>query len=173
MDLTEKAKKIKVVILDVDGVLTDGLVGYDGSGQEVKFFNVKDGHAIKLLSRAGFKVGILSGRASRANETRAAELGLDFLCQNEKVKADAFNRLIQELDVEPDECLYMGDDLVDIPVFRLCGIGVAVADSTQEALDAADFATTADGGRGAVREVAVWLLKAQGKWEGVTNRYFK
>ncbi len=172
MTLNDKAKKISVVILDVDGVLTDGQIGYDGSGEEIKFFNVKDGHAIKLLGRAGFRVGILSGRASKANEVRAAELGMDFLMQNEKIKIEAFERLLKELKVSAEECLYMGDDVVDIPVFRACGIGVAVADAVDEAKHFADMVTETPGGRGAVREIAVWLLKIQEKWNSVTSRYF-
>lgn len=172
MNIDDKARAIRVVILDVDGVLTDGRIGYDGSGQEIKFFDVKDGHVIKLLRRAGFVVGILSGRSSKANQIRARELDLDFLMQNEKIKLDAFERLIRELGVAPEECLYIGDDLVDIPVFRVCGLGVAVGDAVDEAKAAADIVTQATGGRGAVREIGVWLLKIQDKWNSVTARYF-
>lgn len=172
MSLQEKALKIKAIVLDVDGVLTDGRIGYGGDGEEIKFFNVRDGHAIKLATRAGMKVGILSGRRSKANETRAAELGFDFAYQNEKNKSEALDRLLAELGLREEECLYMGDDLVDLPVFRRVGVAVTVADGVEELDSESDFRTRAPGGQGAVRETLVWLLKAQGKWEDVTRRYY-
>ena len=172
MNLAEKAKQIRTVILDVDGVLTDGCVGYGGDRHEIKFFDVKDGHAIKLLRRAGIRVGILSGRASPANRRRAEELDLDFLYEGEKNKSDAAQRLFRNERTSAGECLYIGDDLVDIPVMAMVALGIAVGDATPETKAAADWTTTAAGGRGAVREVAVWLLKQQKQWQNVTSRYF-
>lgn len=171
MTLEEKAKNIKAVILDIDGVLTDGRVGYNDSADEIKFFDVKDGHAIKLLMRAHIKVGVLSGRMSKANQTRAAELGVNFLYENEKDKREAFSRVLAEQKLAPEECLYIGDDLVDLPVLRRAGIGVAVGDAVPEIRDYVDRITEAPGGRGAIRETAVWLLKAQGKWAKLIERY--
>jgi len=173
MNLSEKTRKIRAVILDVDGVLTDGRIGYFGASEELKFFHVKDGHALKLLRRAGFRVGILSGRSSEANRRRAEELGMDFLYQGEKDKNAAFTRILAEQDLEPSECLYVGDDVVDIPVMRRAGIGVAVADAVPEVISAADWRTAAAGGQGAVYETAVWLLKETAKWDQVMARYLR
>jgi len=170
MSLEAKAAKIRAVILDVDGVLTDGRIGYAGD-DEVKFFDVKDGHGIKLLRRAGLRVGMFSGRGSDANLRRARELSLDFVYQNEKDKRAAFERLLAEQELEADECLYIGDDVVDIPCMRRAGIGVAVADAVPEVKEAADRTTDNRGGRGAVREVAMWLLRLQNKYDTLMARY--
>ena len=166
-----RVEKIRAVILDVDGVLTDGRFGYAGDGGEVKFFHARDGHGIKLLRRAGLLVGILSGRGSAANRRRAVELGMHFVYEDEKNKRAAFERILAEQNLRAVECLYVGDDLVDVPVLRRAGIGVAVADAVPEARAAADWCTRAPGGAGAVREVAEWLLRKQGKWAEVTERY--
>ncbi len=172
MTLEEKARRVKAVVLDIDGVLTDGRIGYGGGDdEEIKFFDVKDGHAIKMALRGGVLVGALSGRGSAANRRRAAELGLSFLYECAKNKAEAFDRLLQETKLAPEECLYVGDDFIDIPPMRRAGVAVAVADAAEE-LDAfCDFRTRSPGGRGAVREAIIWLLKAQGKWEELTRRY--
>lgn len=163
---------IRAVILDVDGVLTDGRIGYGGgSADEIKFFDVKDGHGIKLLLRAGLQVGILSGRVSKANATRAAELGLSFLVEGAKDKLAAFSTLLAERNLSAAECLYVGDDLIDLPVMRRCGLAAAVADAVPEVKAAAAWVTQAPGGRGAVREIADRLLKAQQKWDALVQRY--
>lgn len=169
--LGEKARQIRLVLLDVDGVLTDGRIGYFGETGEIKFFNVKDGHALKLLRRAGLRVGIFSGRASAANRRRAVELGMEIVRENVKDKRAAFPILLKEHGWTPEECLYVGDDMVDIPVLKAAGIGVAVADAPPEVRAAADWCTQAAGGAGAVREVAVWLLKEQNMWRKVMERY--
>ena len=172
MKSIETLKRIRAIILDIDGVLTDGRVGYGGeTGDEIKFFDVKDGHAIRMLSRAGFAVGALTGRCSTTNERRATELQLDFLYQNAKVKLDTFRRLLEEQQLTPEECLYIGDDVIDLPVMRRCGVGVAVADATPETVGLADWTTTAPGGHGAIREVAVELLQVQGLYEQALQRY--
>lgn len=171
MTLSQTAENIRAIILDIDGVLTDGRVGYSDSEHEIKFFDVKDGHGIKLLIRAGLRVGLFSGRTSNANERRAAELGIHFMYQNEKNKREAFDRLLREQDLNAEQCLYVGDDLVDIPVIKRAGIGVAVGDAVAEVQHAADWVTQAPGGRGAVREVAERVLKLQGKWDGLLERY--
>ena len=171
MTLSAKARRIKAVILDVDGVLTDGRFGYGVGDGEIKFFHARDGHALKLLQRAEIRTGILSGRSSEANTRRAQELSMDFVYQGEKDKGEAFDRLLAAADLEAGEVLYVGDDLVDLPVLRRAGVGVAVADAIPEAKATADWTTTEKGGHGAVREVAVWLLKEQGRWESVFARY--
>lgn len=161
---------IKAIVLDIDGVLTDGGIGYCGD-TEVKFFHVRDGHGIKLAMRAGLKVGILSGRSSVANRVRAAELGMDFIYEGKKDKRAAFAELLAEQGLKAGECLYVGDDVVDIPVLRLAGIAVTVADAPAMMDDHCHMRTSLGGGRGAVREVIDLLLKKQGKWDALMERY--
>jgi 3-deoxy-D-manno-octulosonate 8-phosphate phosphatase (KDO 8-P phosphatase) len=174
MTVSQKAEQIAVVILDVDGVLTDGRIGYSGaSGGEIKFFDVKDGLGIKLLQRNGIRVGILSGRKSRANEVRAVELGLDFVYQGVGDKRAGLETLLAEQGTRAENCLYVGDDLVDLPVMRRVGMAVAVADAPDEVKARADMVTTAAGGRGAVRETAVWLLTQRGAWQTVVAGYLE
>ena len=123
----EKARLIKAVILDIDGVLTDGRVGYGGP-ELIKFFHYRDGHWLKLAMRAGIMVGLLSGRGSPANRERAAELGITFVRENIHDKLEEFEKLLVEYQLKPEECLYMGDDVIDMPVLSRVGIPVAVAD---------------------------------------------
>jgi len=171
MSLPDKARRIRAVILDVDGVLTDGRIGYGPSAEEIKFFNVKDGLATRLLQQAGLRVGLLSGRQSAANRRRAEELGLDFVYEGREDKLSAFRQVLADHGLRPDECLYVGDDLADIPVLRQAGVGVAVADAAPEVKEHADWTTSAPGGQGAVREAVVWLLREQGKWDDTVRRY--
>lgn len=171
MNVSAKAQAIRAVILDVDGVLTDGRIGYGDGPDAIKFFNARDGHGIKLMRRAGLMVGILSGRKDEATARRANELSLDFVYEGEKNKPEALDRLLRVHSLTADQCLYVGDDVVDIPVMKRCGLGVAVADAAPEVLAAADRKTALPGGHGAVREVARWLLTEQGKWAGLMRRY--
>lgn len=171
MNLEPDIRRIRALILDVDGVLTDGRIGYGSQEGEIKFFDVKDGQGLALLRRAGLKAGILSGRASAANRQRAAELSLDFLYEGEKDKLAGFERLLREQALGSEECLYVGDDLVDLPVMRRAGLAAAVADAVPEVREAAHWVTEAPGGRGAVRELVTRLLKLQGKWDAVTACY--
>lgn len=163
---------IKAVILDIDGVLTDGRIGYGaGSDQEIKFFDVKDGAGIKMLQRAGIKVGFISGRESAANARRAKELALDFTVQNCTKKTEGLKTVTEQLGITPAECLYIGDDFIDASIMAVCGIAVAVGDAVSEIKNVADWTCDHNGGRGAVREVAVWLLKQQDKWEQTLQHY--
>jgi 3-deoxy-D-manno-octulosonate 8-phosphate phosphatase (KDO 8-P phosphatase) len=166
----EKINKIKALVLDIDGVLTDGRMGY-GDNDEIKFFNVHDGHGIKMLMRAGFKVGALSGRQAKANQRRAKELGFDFLYENKKNKKEAFAILLKENSLKAEECLYVGDDVVDLPVLRQVGIAVTVANAPEYMNEYIDFRTKAKGGHGAVREVCEWLMKQRGEWDKQMERY--
>ncbi len=167
-DLSE----IKAVVLDIDGVLTDGRIGYHADGNEIKFFHVRDGHGIVLARRAGLRVGILSGRMSAANETRAKELKLDFLIQNCKDKASGFTELLAQENLTAEECMYVGDDIVDAPPMRRAGFAVAVGDAVPELDSVAHMRTAHAGGQGAVREAIEFLLKGQKKWDGLLARYF-
>ena len=166
----EKLRKIRVVVLDIDGVLTDGRVGYNGESK-IKFFNYRDGHWMKLAIRAGLRVGTLSGARSPANAQRVEELGLSFLREGVKDKLAGFEELVAELGVSPEECLYMGDDVVDMPPMRRAGVAVAVRDAVPELDEVADWRTKTPGGHGAVCEVMHELLAAQGKLDAVLEVY--
>lgn len=172
MNWSEKCSKIKAIVLDVDGVLTDGRIGYRDNGNEIKFFDVKDGHGIVLARRAGLKVGILSGRSSKANAVRAQELKLDFFYEGCLNKADGFAELLEKEGLKAEECMYIGDDLVDARPMANCGFAVAVGDAVPELDSVADVRVKARGGRGAVREAVELLLKEQGKWSKLLERYF-
>jgi len=161
---------IKAIVLDIDGVLTDGLLGYDGQ-TEIKFFHVRDGHGLKMAMRTGLLVGALSGRSAAANRVRAAELEFDFLYEGKKDKKEAFKVLLQEQRLKAEECLYIGDDVVDIPILRQVGVGVTVADAPEYMDKYVHFRTKLPGGHGAVREVVDRLLQEQGKWDKLMERY--
>ncbi len=166
----EKIAKIKAIVLDIDGILTDGRMGYS-SGDEIKFFHVRDGHGIKLAMRAGLKVGALSGRSAAANRKRAAELEFNFLYEGKKDKQTAFKKLLAEHQLKAEECLYIGDDIVDAIPMRMAGIGVTVADAPEYMDEFCDIRTALPGGYGAVREIIDWLLHRQNKWEQLMERY--
>jgi len=171
MSFADRARKIKAVILDVDGVLTDGRLGYSGSGAPLKFFHVRDGHAMKMALRYGLLVGILSGRDDAATHARAQELGLSFCYTGQKVKTEALTRLLAAHQLQVEECAYVGDDVVDIPVLRRVGLAVCVADADPEVVPHVHWQTTLAGGQGAVREVIFRLLREQGKWDEAMARY--
>lgn len=171
------ALKISMVILDVDGVMTDGRIGYGGNklksgvDSRIKFFNSKDDHMIRMAIRAGLQVAIISGRADEANVIHADELGISIRYFGEKIKLNAFENLLKEHQLSAEQCLYVGDDVMDIPLLKRCAIGVAVSDATDEAKAVADLITTQPGGQGAVREVLVQLMKLQGHWDKAMARY--
>ena len=171
MSTPSSADHIRAVLLDIDGVLTDGRIGYGADAAEVKFFDVRDGLGVKLLQAGGIKVGVLSGRASQANRHRAQELRLDVVVEGEADKVVGLAKALGELGVDAAACCYVGDDLIDVPVMRRVGLAVAVADAAAEVRGAAHWVTAQPGGHGAVREVAEWLLKQAGRWQEVTQRY--
>jgi len=171
MTTSPRIERLRAVLLDIDGVLTDGRIGYAAEPHEVKFFDVRDGLAVKLLQAAGLKVAVLSGRASPANRRRAEELGLDAVVEGEVNKLAGLGRILMQLGVTAEECAYVGDDLVDVPVMRRVGLAVAVADAAAEVRTVAHLVTTRPGGHGAVREFAEWLLRQNGHWQEVTRRY--
>jgi len=172
-ELQEIAKDIKLLILDVDGVLTDGSIILDNEGNELKIFNVRDGHGIKMLVKAGVGIALITGRHSKVVERRARELGITEVYQRCHIKTVAFDHIIEKYGLTEKEVAYVGDDIVDIPIFKRVGISVAVKDAADEARDYAALVTRHPGGRGAVREVCDFLLKAKGLWESVTREYFE
>lgn len=165
-------RKIRLLLLDVDGVLTDGRITYDGNGIESKSFDVKDGHGLKMLQRAGVKVGIITGRKSEIVALRAEELGIEILHQGAKQKLPPYEAVLKEHGLTDQEVAYVGDDLVDLPILKRVGFSVTVADGVEELRDRVDYVTRRPGGHGAVREVCDLLLKEAGYWAKITERYF-
>ena len=170
--IIEKARDIKLLILDVDGVLTDGKLVFDDKGGELKYFHVRDGHGIRLLLRAGIEVGIISGRQSKAVEYRAHDLGISLLYQKIYDKVKIYKEILTEKGLTDKQVCYIGDDLVDMPVMKKVGFSVAVADGSEHIKRVADYVTVKNGGNEAVREVCELILKAQNKWHMVTENYF-
>ena len=165
------AARVKLLLLDCDGVLTDGRITPVEGGEELKSFHTRDGHGLVMLHRAGLRSGIISGRTSRLVEMRAADLGITYVRQGALDKVEAFESLLAEARVEPSQAAYVGDDVVDIPLMRRCVLAVAVADATHDTRAAAHYVTVAPGGFGAVREVCELILKAQGRWDELMKRY--
>jgi 3-deoxy-D-manno-octulosonate 8-phosphate phosphatase (KDO 8-P phosphatase) len=170
---TAKAAKIKMLILDVDGVMTDNRITLNEQGEEIKTFNAKDGQGLKLLMNSGVDVVIISGRTSKAVEKRAADLGVKALYQGIRDKGPLCVELIQKKALTKEEVCCIGDDLPDIPMFKKAGLAVAVADAAPEVRDSAHWVTQSDGGKGAVREVCEFILKAQGLWPGLIAPFMK
>lgn len=168
---SEKAQHIKLLALDVDGVMTDGSVVYGNSGEELKFFNIKDGLGIKLLQGAGIEVAIITGRSSVLLERRARELGIEAIMQGREDKRIALNELAAARGLELTETAYMGDDLPDLGAITAAGIGACPADAVEVVRDAADWIATSRGGHGAVRELAEMLLHARGQLAAVIESY--
>ena len=164
--------KIRLLLLDVDGIMTDGRIHYDERGGEIKSFDVKDGHGLKLLQRAGFQVGIITGRCSSIVKRRADELGIEILYQGAKDKIIPYEEILREGGFKDDQVAYMGDDLVDLPILLRVGFSATVADAVAEVKDRVHYVASRPGGRGAVREVCEVLLKQAGGWAAVTDRYY-
>ena len=167
----KRAQNIRLLLLDVDGVLTDGRIAYDEAGREIKFFDVKDGQGIKFLQRGGIEVGILSSRESRAVGKRAEELGIRLVRQKVRDKQEELVAIERERKLRGEEIAFVGDDWVDPPLFSRVGLAVAVANSIPELKKKAHYITRSPGGCGAVREIGEAILKVQGKWEQVTKKY--
>jgi 3-deoxy-D-manno-octulosonate 8-phosphate phosphatase (KDO 8-P phosphatase) len=172
-EILERAARVRLVLLDVDGVLTDGRLLQFSDGTEGRAFHVRDGYGIKMGQRLGLEFGILSGRASKVVEARARELGITETHVGVLEKEACYLEISKRLDLSDERVCYMGDDLVDVPVLRRVGLGVAPAGASEEATIAAHWVTGRAGGEGAVRELITLILKAQGKWEGVSGTYFK
>jgi 3-deoxy-D-manno-octulosonate 8-phosphate phosphatase (KDO 8-P phosphatase) len=163
-DVSRRAQPIRLLILDVDGVLTDGRLYFDAKGETLKVFHVRDGHGIKMAQRAGIEVALLSGRRSDAAYHRARELGISRFHEGLRDKVAVLEEIMAAMQIDTSQVAMVGDDLVDLPILNRAGLAVAVADAVPEVLAAAHWVTPNPGGRGAVREVCDLLLKAQGKW---------
>jgi len=168
----ESLAQIRLLLLDVDGVLTDGRIIYDNNGVESKAFNVRDGHGLKMLQRAGVSVGIITGRESAIVTHRAQELDIEFVYQGAKDKLVPYEQILAKTGFSEKQVAYVGDDVVDLPILRRVGCSFTVADGCAEVKPHVDYITTCAGGCGAVREICDMLLHESGHWDEITARYF-
>ncbi len=170
-DIFEKAAQIRLVIFDVDGVLTDGSLYLGDDGQEYKAFHSRDGHGMKMVLRGGIEIAIITGRTSQLVATRMQSLGIRHLYQGQEQKLHAFEELLEKLQLQPHQVAYVGDDIVDLPVMRRAGLAVAVRDAHPLVQQHAHWKTSLPGGRGAARELCELLLQAQGLLQPLLNEY--
>jgi 3-deoxy-D-manno-octulosonate 8-phosphate phosphatase (KDO 8-P phosphatase) len=171
MSLEQFCQPIRLILSDVDGVLTDGGIVIDNQGVESKQFHVRDGQGIRLWHKAGYKFGLITLRSSQILKIRVAELGIEIIRQGIEHKLEAMREIIGELDLTPQQVCYIGDDLPDLALVRCVGLGVAVADACEELCQAAKYVTRLHGGRGAVRETIELILKAQRRWEDLIQTF--
>ncbi|MFM8735066.1 MAG: KdsC family phosphatase [Pirellulales bacterium] len=170
-DLDRRLARVQLLLLDVDGVLTDGGVTWDNQGIESKTFHIRDGLGLRAWQKSGGRTGIVTGRSSHVVQLRADELGIDFVRQGVDDKLAAAGALVAECGLTWEQTAFVGDDLPDLPVVSRCGVGVAVADACAELRAAASLVTSLPGGRGAVREVIERMLRARGTWDAIVARY--
>jgi 3-deoxy-D-manno-octulosonate 8-phosphate phosphatase (KDO 8-P phosphatase) len=166
-----RAASIQMLVLDVDGVLTDGHLYYSNSGDEIKAFSIKDGLGIKLLQAVGVKVAIITGRSSDIVTRRASELGIEDIVQGREDKKQALTELCQRNELSLGDCAYMGDDLPDLGAINSAGLGMTVADGCSAVRDAADWVSERKGGFGAVREACEFILSARGDWQKIESEF--
>jgi 3-deoxy-D-manno-octulosonate 8-phosphate phosphatase (KDO 8-P phosphatase) len=169
--ILEKLKKIKLLLLDVDGVLTDGRIIYDSKGRDSKFFDVHDGLGVYLLYNAGIKTILITAKGSQAIRPRARDMRVEAVFENISPKTAVLDKILQKYQLDAEELCFVGDDLVDLCLMKKVGFAVAVFNACPEIKQASNYITIREGGRGAVREVAELILKAQGKWEEVIRDY--
>lgn len=172
-EIEKRAARIRLLLMDCDGVLTDGRITLLSDTDEQKSFHTRDGHGLVLLHRAGLRSGIISGRTSSAVERRARDLGIAFVRQGTHNKIVEFEEVLSSAGVEESETAFIGDDVTDIPLMQRVELAVAVADAGEETRAAAHYVTQLPGGFGAVREVTELILKAQGRWAELMRRYIK
>ena len=170
-EVERRAAGVKLLLMDCDGVLTDGRITLVEGGDEQKSFHTRDGHGLVLLHRAGLQSGIISGRTSTLVERRAAELGMKYVRQGTWNKIQDFEELLKEAGVDEREVAFIGDDVTDIPLMQRSEFAIAVADASEETRSVAHYVTRLPGGFGAVREVCELILKAQGRWADLMKRY--
>ncbi len=171
MKLEQRMQSVRLILSDVDGVLTDGGISYDNQGIEIKKFHVRDGLGIKLWQQAGHKFGVLTARNSHIVKVRASELGVAIIRQGFTDKLPVAMQIIEENQLKPENVCYIGDDLPDLPVIRSVGLGVAVANAVNEVRSAAHFTTKTAGGQGAVRELIELILTTQKRWSELLAQY--
>jgi len=167
----DKARAIRMLILDVDGVMTDGSIIMDKNGDELKAFNVRDGHGIKLIQRIGIKIAIITGRGSPVVEARANDLGIEYVIQKSLNKAEALATLEERSGIPATYCAMMGDDIIDLPPMYRCGLSLAPSDACPAVLNHVDWISDCPGGRGAIRQAAEGIILAKDGWSDVMDRY--
>lgn len=172
-DILDRARRARLLIVDIDGVMTDGRIIYSIYGDELKFFDVQDGFGITLLNSAGIKSVIITAKKSRIVKLRARDMGVARAYQGYADKLVPFNDLLKRFRVTADDICFIGDDLLDIPILKRVGFAVSVPNAVEEAKRYAHYITTKTGGRGAVREICDLILKSQGKWDLATSKYFR
>lgn len=172
-DILERAAQIKLLIFDVDGVLTDGSLFLGDDGLEYKAFNSRDGHGMKMLQQTGVTIGIITGRTSKVVEYRMASLGVEHVYQGQHDKLQAFEDILKRMDLQPEQVAYVGDDVVDLPVMLRCGLAIAVRDAHPLVLKHAHWQTHQCGGRGAGRDVCELLMEAHGTLEQMMSHYLQ
>lgn len=172
-EVVKRAERVGLVLLDSDGVLTDGRIVIGSDGNEWRAFDVRDGHGIRMGRDAGLVFGIVSGRRSKVVEARARELGIEEVHQKIQDKGRCVEEILSRSGVSGDAACFVGDDLIDLPAMRRVGLSIAPADAVAEVRHTVDWVTARGGGRGAVREVVELLLRASGRWERATARYFE
>ena len=170
-DVIEKAKNIRIVIFDVDGVLTDGTLYLTDGGEEIKAFNSRDGHGMKMLKASGVELAIITARESRSVKLRAEDLNITLLYQGEKNKLKIFESLVTKLKLDMSSCAYVGDDLIDLPVMTRCGLSICVPSSPILVKKHAHYVTNSEGGQGAVREVCEMIMHSQGTLDAQLEKY--
>jgi 3-deoxy-D-manno-octulosonate 8-phosphate phosphatase (KDO 8-P phosphatase) len=168
-----RVERVKILVLDVDGVLTDGRLFYHDDGTESKAFDVRDGHGIKMLKQAGIETVIISGRSCPMVEKRAADLGVSEVVQGARDKVQILEEILSKRRLRLEEVAFVGDDVLDLTVMNRAGFAVAVADASEHLFDTAHYMTLAPGGRGAVREVAELILGVQELWNKVASQHFE
>jgi 3-deoxy-D-manno-octulosonate 8-phosphate phosphatase (KDO 8-P phosphatase) len=169
--INQRLQSIQLLLLDVDGVMTDGRIIYDAEGNEIKSFNVKDGLGIRLLIEAGIQVGIITGRGSNALRHRCKNLGIDLLYEHTLDKKKVLFEILEKTHFSVNQVAFMGDDLPDIPLLKEVAVGISVANAASEVIAAADMVTHNPGGDGAVREICEAILKAKNQWDPVVQRF--
>ena len=172
-ELIDRAARVKLLILDIDGVMTDGRIIYSVYGDELKFFDVQDGFGITLLNRAGINSAIITAKKSRIVKLRARDMRVAKAYQGYMDKLIPFEQALKRFSVKPEEVCFIGDDLIDIPVLKKVGFAVAVPNAVEEVKQVAHHITSKTGGRGAVREICDLILKSRNKWDLATSKYLK
>lgn len=170
-DTLVKIKRIRLLLLDVDGVLTDGRIIYDSAGRDMKFFDVHDGMGVYALKRAGINTILITAKGSKAIKPRGRDMQVEAIFENVSPKTVALDKILKRYKIPLEEICFIGDDLVDLCLMKRVGVPIAVANACPEIKEAAGYVTVKEGGRGAVREVAELILKAQGKWERIVGYY--
>ncbi len=172
-ELNNKANKIELLILDIDGVMTDGSLFFDNDGEEYKAFNSLDGHGMRMLMDNGVEIAVITGRQSKLVQHRMDNLGITRIYQGYRDKLPAFQQLLDDTGLQPEQIAYMGDDLMDLPVMRRVGLSISVPNGNQFVREHCDLVTLASGGRGAVREICEFLLSAKSLLRDIQASYLQ